>query len=182
MKINIICGTNRTGSVSLKISHIIMGKYKKLDQQVIVTDLSKLPRNIFTSDVYGEKPASIRPFLEDVLRADGLVMVVPEYNGSLPGILKFFIDLWKFPESFVAKPVALIGLAAGQWGGLRAVEHLQQIFAYRNAHILPQRVFLPKVSEEIDEMGHLLKKSTEERLFKQCTAFVSFIESLQSEE
>ena len=65
----------------------------------------------------------------------------------------------EFPESFEAKPVCFTGLAAGMWGALRPVEQLQAIFSYRNAHILPQRVFLPIVNNLLTPEGewHLLK-------------------------
>ena len=178
MNINIISGTNREGSVTLKISNLIAEYYKKLNQNIILTDLRKLPKDIFENSVYFNKPDSIKPFLDDVLEAKGLVIVVPEYNGSFPGILKYFIDLLKFPESFENKPVAFVGLSAGQWGALRSVEHLQQIFSYRNAHIFPKRVFIPKVITEINEQDKLIKEDTEARLKKQCKEFIEFIQKL----
>jgi len=58
----------------------------------------------------------------EVLMAAGLHVVLPEYNGSYPGVLKYFIDMLKFPESFENKPAAFVGVANGQWGALRAVE------------------------------------------------------------
>ena len=70
------------------------------------------------------------------------MVVVPEYNGSFPGILKYFIDLLPFPESFDCRPVSYVGVSAGQWGALRAVEQLQLVFGYRNAYVHPPRTFL----------------------------------------
>lgn len=178
-KINIISGTNRQGSTTLKLAQRLNHYYKSLEQQTILTDLRDLPIEIFNSQIYQKKPASLQPFLDNVLKADGLLMVVPEYNGSLPGILKYFIDLLEFPDSFISKPVAFVGLAAGKWGGLRAVEHLQQIFSYRNAYIFPQRIFLPGVSNEITDQGHIVNKDMEKRLIRQCRDFVDFITKLQ---
>src|SRR5437667_4808 len=82
-----------------------------------------------------------------IVRAAGLVVISPEYNGGMPGILKYFIDMLKFPESFAARPVCFVGLAAGVWGALRPVEQLQAVFGYRNAHLYPERVFLPKIND-----------------------------------
>ena len=56
------------------------------------------------------------PEQQRVLDAAGLHIITPEYNGSFPGVLKYFIDMLKFPESFVEKPVAFTGEAAGLWG------------------------------------------------------------------
>ena len=61
----------------------------------------------------------------------------------------------KFPESFEQKPVCFTGLSAGIWGALRPVEQLQQIFVYRNAHVYPERVFLPGINDLLDALGRL---------------------------
>ena len=60
------------------------------------------------------------------------------------------------------------------WGGLRAVEQLQQIFSYRNAHLLPDRVFIPGVGQKFDADGGLTDAAIEERLAKQCERFAWF--------
>ena len=59
----------------------------------------------------------------------------------------------KFPESLYRKPSAFIGLAAGQFGGLRAVEQLEMVFNYREANIFGQRVFFPKIKEKLSADG-----------------------------
>ena len=74
-----------------------------------------MPLSLFSPDAYSEKPQEFEEYSQNVLDADGLVIVVPEYNGSYPGALKLFIDMLKFPESFENKPVAFIGIAAGIW-------------------------------------------------------------------
>ena len=104
---------------------------------------------------------------------------MPEYNGSLPGALKYFIDMLKFPESFENRPACFTGLASGIWGGLRAVEHLQQIFGYRNAPIYPGRVFLPQIHNLLDETGRLKDAEMLARLKKQAEGFVEFVEKLR---
>jgi chromate reductase len=84
----------------------------------------------------------------------------------------------KFPESFEHKPVAFTGEAAGIWGGLRSVEQLQQIFSYRNAHLLPDRVFIPGVGQKFDETGKLNDAAIDERLRKQAERFAWFTRQL----
>ena len=109
-----------------------------------------------------------------VLDAAGLHVVTPEYNGSFPGVLKYFIDLLKFPESFDRKPVAFVGVAAGTWGALRSVEQLQMIFGYRNAHVYPDRVFVPGVGGKLDPDGRLNDAALDERLARQAKGFAEF--------
>ena len=75
-----------------------------------VLDLSDLPSETFSPDAYSEKPPKVLKFTEQILNSSGLVIVVPEYNGSMPGALKLFIDLLPYPESFEGRPVCYIEL------------------------------------------------------------------------
>jgi chromate reductase len=147
--IEIIAGTNRPDSNASRVAALLLAEYQKLGAQARVLDLRDLPAAIFDPSSYAAKPASFQPFLDRVLAAEGLHVVVPEYNGSFPGVLKYFVDMLKFPESFERKPVAFVGEAAGLWGGFRAVEQLQMIFGYRNALTLPERVFLPAIQNKL---------------------------------
>jgi NAD(P)H-dependent FMN reductase len=111
-----------------------------------------------------------------VLDSSGLIVVSPEYNGGVPGVLKYFIDMLKFPESFEARPVCFVGVAAGIWGALRPIEQLQMIFGYRNAYIFPERVFLPRVNDLLDDDGRLNDAESLKRLRQQAEGFISFVE------
>ena len=113
--------------------------------------------------------------------SSGLVFVVPEYNGSIPGALKLFIDLLPYPESFEGRPVCYIGVASGQFGALRAVEHLQQVFGYRNAYNFPKRVFVPAVHEVANLENGITDENLKARLSEQAIAFLAFCRSLGKE-
>lgn len=97
----------------------------------------------------------------------------------MPGVLKYFIDMLKFPESFEKRPVCFIGVSAGIWGGLRPIEHLQQIFGYRNAFVYPERVFLPQINTLVNESGRLTSPELLDRLKSQAEGFISFVELLK---
>jgi NAD(P)H-dependent FMN reductase len=175
----IISGTNRPNSNALRIAQLLAANYDRLDVPHAIFSLAELPREIFDGAAYANKPAAMIALQQRVLDAIGLHIVSPEYNGSFPGVLKYFIDMLKFPESFQHKPVAFVGEAAGLWGGLRAVEQLQQIFGYRNAHILPDRVFIPGVATKFDTSGKLTDASIDERLAAQCEHFGRFAKHMQ---
>ncbi|MFO1476458.1 MAG: NADPH-dependent FMN reductase [Verrucomicrobiota bacterium] len=177
--ITLIAGTNRPASNTRKVCRQIEGFYKALNVQLTVLDLAELPQEIFLSSSYGEKPKSFAPFADAVLKSSGLHVVTPEYNGSLPGVLKYFIDMLKFPESFERRPVCFTGLAAGMWGALRPVEQLQAIFGYRNAHIYPERVFLPQIHNLLDESGKLKDPELTGRLEQQARGFAEFVSRFQ---
>jgi chromate reductase, NAD(P)H dehydrogenase (quinone) len=177
--ITLIVGTNRPGSNARKVARHLEEIYAALKVPLHVLDLANLPPEIFAPGSYAEKPKSFAPFSDTILRSAGLHLVTPEYNGSVPGILKYFIDMLKFPESFERRPVCFVGVAAGIWGALRPVEQLQAIFGYRNAYIFPERVFLPRINDLLDDAGRLKDPELFQRLKTQAEGFVDFVDRLQ---
>ena len=178
--ISLIVGTNRPGSNTRKVARHVEAFYSEQNVPLHVLDLAQLPPEIFAPAAYAEKPKSFQPFAEAVLRADGLHVVTPEYNGGIPGILKYFIDMLKFPESFERRPVCFTGVAAGNWGALRPVEQLQAIFGYRNAYLYPERVFLPQIYDLLDDSDRLKDAELLERLKAQVNGFTDFVERLKN--
>jgi NAD(P)H-dependent FMN reductase len=170
----IISGTNRPHSNAFRVAGVLSGHYDRLGAAYEVFDLADLPKEIFTGDAYATKPLAMVALQQRVLDAIGLHIVTPEYNGSFPGVLKYFIDMLKFPESFEHKPVAFTGVAAGLWGGLRPVEQLAQIFSYRNAHLYPDRVFIPGINQKLDADGNLTDPAINDRLAKQAAGFAAY--------
>ena len=177
--ITLIVGTNRPDSNTRKIANQVEEVYRDLKTPLRTLDLTQLPPEIFHPNSYEKKPTAFKSFADAVLDAEGLVVVTPEYNGSLPGVLKYFIDMLKFPESFERRPVCFVGLSAGIWGALRPIEQLQQIFGYRNAWIYPERVFLPRIHELLDDSGRLKDPELRHRLVAQANGFIEFVERLK---
>lgn len=175
----IISGTNRPASNTRKVTARVESSYKALGVKTQVLDLAELPSEIFLPTSYAEKPVNFKRFTDVILAADGLVIVTPEYNGGVPGVLKYFIDMLPFPESFEQRPVCFIGIAMGIWGALRPVEQLQAIFGYRNALIYPERVFMPGIGKLLDATGHFTNPDMAGRLEKQAQGFVDFVEKLR---
>jgi len=175
----IISGTNRPGSNTRKVTTHVQAHYQSLGVKTHLLDLAELPAEIISPSAYAEKPAGLKKFTDAILAAEGLVIVTPEYNGGIPGILKYFIDMLPFPESFEQRPVCFVGLAAGIWGALRPVEQLQAIFGYRNAYIFPERVFMPGIGKLLNETGQFTNPDLDKRLSRQAEGFVGFVESLR---
>lgn len=177
--ITLLSGTNRPGSNTHLVTTLIERMYFQLGVPCQVLDLADLPPEIFLPSSYAEKPAAFAPFAEAILGSDGVVIVTPEYNGSFPGVLKYFIDMLPFPASFENRPVCFVGLAAGMWGALRSVEQLQHILGYRNAHLFPSRVFIPGVGQVLKE-GQIQDAELVERLRKQAVGFTDFVRRLKA--
>ncbi len=176
--ITIIIGTNRAGSVSAQVGSFVATAYDDLGIENQLLDLAELPPETFSPEAYAEKPARVIEFTDQILASSGLVVIAPEYNGSMAGALKLFIDMLPFPESFEDRPVSYIGIAAGQFGGLRPVEHLQQVFGYRNALNYPRRVFIPAVGSIVKADGGLAEHEFGMRIRDQAKGFAGYCRSL----
>jgi NAD(P)H-dependent FMN reductase len=170
----IVSGTNRPDSSTLRVARRVEQHYRDAQVRSEFLSLQDLPPEVFTSQAYAAKPAAFQLIQEKVFDSAGLHIVLPEYNGSFPGVLKYFIDLLKFPESFEHKPAAFVGVAAGIWGGLRAVEQLQLVFGYRNAHIFPDRVFIPSVAQKFPPGDTPPDPALDQRLTNQARNFAQF--------
>ncbi len=170
----VIAGTNRPGARSLLVARLVAGFLEEAGARAAVLDLGDLPPSLFDPSSYDRRPADFEPFQDAVLEAEGLVVVVPEYNGSYPGVLKYFLDMLRFPESLKGIPAAFVGISAGRWGALRAVEQLEMVFQYRSAHLFGRRVFLPGIGDILQEDGTLADPEIEARLRRFAGEFVAF--------
>ena len=178
--IEIIACTNRKGSNSRRVSELVLKKLTDAGEEAQILDLSEINWAELNENVYGEdnRPNSMKPLVDRIDNADGLYLVCPEYNGSYPGVVKTFIDYWSYPTSFEKRPVCFIGLG-GMFGALRPVEHLQQVFGYRNAFIFPERIFLQNIWAILDEDGTIKNETTAALLDQQVKNFVKFIDGIK---
>ncbi len=174
----LISGSNRPGNNSSVVTKSLENMLVDAGEEVFPIDLEALPTELFTPAAYAEKPAAFEPIQEAILKTDGILTVVPEYNGSYPGALKYFIDCLRFPESLVAKPAAFVGVAAGKWGGMRAVEQLEMVFQYRNAHLYGRRVFLANIFGAIMN-GQMTDDEALRRMQELVDGFVPFCRALR---
>lgn len=177
MNLKIISSTDRPNSWALKVSKYVATVYTKKSVQAEVISLEDFPLKDVVGGKYGMEISTISEFRDPILKADGLVFVVPEYNGSFPGILKMFIDYLPFPEAFQKMPMAFIGVASGAFGSLRSVEQFQMIVNYRNALQFPERVFIPRVTNDFDPVLGLKDDFKKNLLESQISNFIKFVES-----
>lgn len=177
----VIAGTNRPGSNTLKIARVVQDILVGHHEDVELLNLALLPPGLMAGTSYAAKPAGFSVFQEALLTANGILTVVPEYNGSFPGVLKYAIDMLKFPESLYEKPAAFIGISSGRWGAVRAVEQLEMVFQYRHAHLFGRRVFIPNVGAALDEDNQLVDADLERRLDHMVTGFSGFCRRLCAE-
>jgi len=147
--ITIIVGTNRKDAVS----HHIAKQYEEVlkEQQVecSVLDLRKLPHDYLVSALYENvgKNKEFNRIREIMNHSEKFVFVIPEYNGSFPGVLKAFIDGIDRSRALMDKKCALIGLSAGDQGAGLALSHLTDILNYCGTNVLAYKIRLPKIGD-----------------------------------
>lgn len=180
MHIVVVCGTNRKGALSRNLATEVAESYRQRGADVDLLDMAELPVSALHEDAYKEPATEVTALVERFLKSDGVVFIVPEYNGSYPGVLKLFTDMLPYPEGFDSRPCAFIGLAAGQFHGLRAVEHYQGVAGYRNAHIYPRRLFIGNsYSQFVD--GKLGDDELTQRLHTQAEGFLKFVAAIKAD-
>lgn len=130
--------------------------------EIEVFDLEGIP--VFNQDLENQPPQIVKDFKAKIKVADALLIATPEYNYSIPGVLKNAIDWASRPyvdKVFNGKPVALMSASIGRLGGARAQYHLRQTFVFLDMHPLNSpEVMLPFAKENVDENGNLTNKDT----------------------
>jgi len=134
---------------------------------------------IYNADVETQGiPAAVAAMGEAIAKADGVIVVTPEYNYSIPGGLKNAID-WLSrlkPHPFLEKPVALESASPGMLGGARAQYHLRQTFVMLEARVFNKpEVFVGQANHKIDaKTGELTDPPTRDIIAKQLAGFAAF--------
>lgn len=172
--ITIISGTNRPRSNSYKLSTYYQRQFIKKGVSADVFSLCDLPEKFITADMYGQRSDAFLPIQERITMTQKFIFVIPEYNGSFPGILKTFVDACQFPNSFYDKKVALVGHSSGKYGNIRGVDHFTGVCHYLRMHVLPLRIHIPYISTEFDEQGNLYREDTVRFTNEQIEEFIRF--------
>jgi chromate reductase len=146
-----------------------------------VFELDDIPP--FNQDLESSPPEKVREFKKKIRVAYALLIVTPEYNYSIPGVLKNAIDWASRPygdNSFEDKPVAIMSASTGMLGGARAQYHLRQSFVFLNMHpVNKPEVFINFASQKFDDKGRLLDEKTKELIRELLDNLVAWAKRLK---
>lgn len=123
-------------------------------------------------------PAPVQALRDGIAAADGVLLVTPEYNYSIPGVLKNAIDWASRPpdQPFDGKPVAIMGASPGRLGSARAQYHLRQCFVFLNGLVMPSpEVMVGGVDKQMDDAGRLADEATRRHVAAFLQAFADWI-------
>ena len=147
-----------------------------------VFDLALIPP--FNQDLENNPPQIVKDFKSRIKAADALLIATPEYNYSIPGVLKNAIDAASRPyvdNAFDGKPVAIMSASIGILGGARAQYHLRQCFVFLNMYpINHPEVMLTHARDNVDENGNLTNQETRKLIRRLLEELVQWTKKLQA--
>lgn len=165
IKIAVIVGSLRTHSINKKLA---LAVEKMFSERFVLqrVEIAGLP--LYNQDFDSDYPAPGTRFKQEVEAADALLFVTPEYNRSMPGVLKNAIDVGSRPSgsnSFAGKPAAVIGTSPGARGTALAQQHLRNVLVGVDALAMAQPEVTVQFQEElIDEEGRIGNERTQKFL------------------
>jgi len=151
------------------------------DAVIDIFDLEGIPP--FNQDLEARMPEKVKEFKARIKAANAILIATPEYNYSMPGVLKNAIDWASRPyedNSFHDKPVAVMSASTGMLGGARAQYHLRQTFVFLNMHPLnAPEVLVNFADEKIDEKGRVTDRETREKIRQLLESLVAWTKRLR---
>ncbi len=176
--ITIISSTNRKNSNTQKIAQEVMLHLSEMtNEPVQILDLSEIDYSKLNKPSYqtnSEYGNSIRG--DYFQRVHKILFIIPEYNGSYPGILKYFIDLIStssLRQTFYGKKAGIIGIAQGMAGNVRGTTHFSAVLMHLGVQVIPKQLHISQVESQIDRENKLIEPS-KKYLIKQLHAFIQF--------
>ncbi|MDI1240698.1 MAG: NAD(P)H-dependent oxidoreductase [bacterium] len=161
LSIPILLGTNRRENASENVAKWVFWKMQEREdiepQYFDVRDFA-LPQEHYGTEIGGDFPQ----WRDAVIKADGLVIVTPEYNHGYPGVLKSVLDL--LLKEYIHKAVAFVSVSAGPWGGTRVCEALLPVVRELGLAATFTDLQFPSVRTKFDGDGNLLDPAYEKRV------------------
>lgn len=165
--ITVISGTNRSGSKTLQVAHLYQRYFQEAGAAARVLSLEGIDVNDRTPH-FEEIEASI------LIPTEKFVFITPEYNGSIPGVMKAFIDMCRIPVCFYNKKALLTGVADGRAGNLRGMEHFTGILHHMGMLVHPNKLPISVINKIMNSAGEFTDERTINTVKKQIGEFIAF--------
>ncbi len=173
----ILVGSLRKESLNRKLAKALIA-IAPPPLQMDIVEIGQLP--LFNQDWEADPPQAVRDFKARIAAADAVLFVTPEYNRSVPGVLKNAIDVGSRPygkSAWSGKPGAVVSVSPGAIGGFGANHHLRQSLVFLDVPALPQpEAYIGHANKLFDEQGALKDDATREFLLKLLQTYAQWIE------
>jgi chromate reductase len=180
MNITIIAATNRINSRATLISNTVAEMLNHSGANTHLIDLANINANYIHTGMY--EPGGVHPAISDICetyikQSEKFYFVIPEYNGSFPGVLKTFIDACSvLPEygGFHGKKAALLGISSGRAGNLRGMDHFSAILNYISVTVMPNKQPVSSIEGLLGAKLAITDKATINIIEKHARDFIDF--------
>ncbi len=173
IRIVAVAGSVRPSNFTSKALALVLdevGKYPEISLEVFEPAGMTLP-----PPGLGAGSDQAKRLRDAVGAATGVILATPEYHGSFSSIMKLVIENLGFPSVLKGKPVALLGVAAGEIGAIKALEHLRSVCSHIGALVLPGSVSVARVQKLFDAQGRCLDPAVEARIRGVAAGLVDYI-------
>lgn len=173
MRILAISGSLRAGSYNTALARVAADVVPRGVEVELFDGLGDLPP--FDADLDSDELPSVQWLRDRIAASDALLVVTPEYNGSIPGVLKNAIDWASRPKEDAAlrgKTVAIAGASPGQYGALWAIQDLRRVLGIAGARVIEGEVSVPRAHELVGLSGELSSEIVVSRLRDLLSALV----------
>ncbi len=171
IKIVAIKGSVRPGNYTSKALAYVVDEFEK-DAHVALEVIDPGELDLAPPGADSLAAQRLRKTVEE---ATGVVLATPEYHGSVSSVMKLVIENLGFPSVLAGKPVALLGVAAGQIGAIKSLEQLRSICSHIGAIVLPGPVSVANVREKFDKEGRSLDPGVEKQVRSVATNLLAYI-------
>lgn len=180
-KIAVIVGSLRKDSLNRKMAKVIMSLAPStLNLEII--EIGDLP--LYNQDLDDKPPAEWLRFREQIKPCDGVLFVTPEYNRSIPGVLKNTIDIGSRPYGksvWSKKPGAVISVSPGAVGGFGSNQHLRQTFVFLDIPCMQQpEAYIGHAGDLFDNNANIIKEDTLKFVRQFIEAYAKWVELLET--
>ena len=176
-QVAVIVGSLRKESLNRKMA-IALAAMAPAGLQLEIVEIGNLP--LFNQDTEANPVAAVTEFKSTITAADAVLFITPEYNRSMPGVLKNAIDVGSRPygkSAWSKKPGAVISVSPGKLSAFGANHHLRQCLVFLDVPAMPQpEAYIGNAASLFDDQGALVDQSTRESMQKFLDAFSSWVE------
>ena len=178
IKIVAVCGSVQPNNFTGKALAIAADEFRKFDDVTLeVFNPSELELPLPGQHVAAKSTDALEWLQKSVQASTGLLLSTPEYHGSYSSVIKLVIDNLGYPSGLAGKPVALLGVASGAIGAVKALEHLRSVCSHVGAIVLPGPVSVAMVNNAFDDDGACRDPKVEQRIRRGAASLVEYIYS-----
>ena len=173
IKIVAVSGSVRPGAFTTAALNVAVSELRQHDN-VQTTQFDPAQLDLALPGTARPSP-TVDQLKQAITDATGVILATPEYHGSYSSVIKLVIDNLGFPSVLAGKPVSLVGVAAGQIGAIKALEHLRSVCSHVGAIVLPGPTSIAGVQNAFDEQGNCTDPAAEKRLRRSATTLLDYI-------